>query len=258
MTDLSDIAARELPPKSHNNPPSDSEILGEQLTLKHVHAIRSAQADIAISEQIPDHFTAENEATYTTDLIKKMQNLTKEIERRRKEEKEPFLRQGQYVDSFFSELTDGLAAAIAKAKKPLDDWLRRKADAERVEREQIAKDIREQQEAALKTAVAAQSEDRPEAVDRAVEFTQQVKVADAIAAAPVTTMAKTIGKSGSAAKLNMKWVGEIRDVDVLDLNKLRPYIARAELDKALDRYVKQGGRQCEGATILEIIETNVR
>lgn len=254
---MADISTAQLPPAGHNKPPSDVEILGEQLTLRHVQAMRAAETHLAVVAQMPDHFTDENEATYTSDLMKLMQNLVKELERRRKEEKDPYLRQGQYVDSFFGEFSDKLQAGIKKAEALMTDWLKRKADAEQAARAADAKMIREQQEAALKVAVAAAGIERPAAVNHAVELTQQVKVADAIAAAPIASMAASTGKVSRAA-LATKWVGEITDIDQLELIKLRPYIARAALQDALDRYVRQGGRQCEGAKITETMQAKVK
>lgn len=252
-------------PKGHNNPPSDTEILSDNLTLRHVHAMRAAEGHLEIVANIPDHFTQENEASFTSDLIKLMQNLSKEMERRRKDEKEPFLRQGQFVDSFFGEYVTKLAAGIAKAKAPLDDWMKRKADAEQAERDATARLLQEQRDAALRAAVAPEAAggaektpaERAEAVEKVSSLNQQVKVAESIAAAPITTMAKTTGRA-SAAALDEKWIGTITDVDQLELVKLRPFLPLAELQKAVDRYVRQGGRQLAGAEIKKVVNVKVK
>jgi hypothetical protein len=253
MADLSDNG-QGIAPKNHNNPPSDLEMLGESLTLKYVHSMRAAEAHIAMVGQMPDHFTDENEASYTTDLIKLMQNCAKHLEGLRKEEKEPFLRQGQYVDSFFGDYINKLSAAIATAKRPLEDWLLRKAQAEQAQRDADAKLLHEQQAAAL-ARVAAEA--TPENIKQVIDNAQSVRVAAALVAQPINTMASTAGRS-SRAGLATKWVGTITDIESLDIVKLKPYIAVAELDKALARFVKQGGRQCEGAKIIETTESKVK
>lgn len=255
MADLSNLANRELPPKSHNNPPSDVEILGESLTLKHVHIMRAAEGHVEMADKIPDHFTEEVEATWTTDFIKLMQNCTKELERRRKEEKEPFLRQGQYVDSFFGDFVTKVEAAIAKAKKPLDDWLKRKADAEHEARIADMKMIREQQAAALTQATAPKA--GVEDVQKAISISHTLNIAEALAAQPVNSLARTKGKASSAG-LVTKWKGSIKSVESIDTIKLRPYFTQTELQNALDRFVKQGGRDCEGCEIKEITEAKVK
>lgn len=263
MADLSDIANRELPPKNHNNPPSETEWLGENLTLRHVHIIRAAEGHLAIADNIPAQFTAENEAEYITGFIKLMTNCQKELERRRKEEKEPFLRQGQYVDSFFGDIYEKLANAIVKANRPLSDWLQRKAHAEQEQRNREAEQLRKDQQHALASAATISAGPNPNseqitaAVDTAVNLTHAVHVAETVAAAPITSMASVATKSGTAG-LQTKWVGTIKNVEQLDLHKLRPYLAAAELQKALDRFVKQGGRTCEGAEIKETMDVKVK
>ena len=128
MTDIS------LPPKSHNNPPSDIEILEDQLALRHVSLMRDADAKNKLAAKIPEVFTAQNEADFVSDFIKEISALQKSLESARKEEKEPFLRQGQFVDKFFGDYIKGLDADIEKAKTPLTVWLKKCAAEEQARR----------------------------------------------------------------------------------------------------------------------------
>lgn len=258
MNNLSTISSSHLPEKNHNNPPSDVEWLEENLTLRHVHAIRAAEGHIEIAANIPEIFTQENEAKYTADFIKLMENCSKELERRREEEKNPFLRQGQCVDEFFKKLKNGLDESIKKAKIPLYAWIIKKATEEKQAREADARILIEQQQAAVKAAVSTTGEISSEnAVQNVVEIAQQVKIAESLAAAPFKTLASTSGRVADA-RLATKWVGTIKNVEELELVKLRPYIAIAELQKALDRYVRNGGRDCLGAEITEVTGVSVK
>lgn len=250
------------PSIGHNNPPSDAEWLAENLTLKYVNHLRAYEEHADIVGRMPGEFTEESEAAYTADLIKMMKNGTKEIERLRKTEKEPFLRQGQLVDSFFKEYTDKLDQAIERANRPLNDWLQRKAEAERQQRERDAAALREEQMRALKEAANMDSstltqEERAKIVDHAVTMTAVANTAEAIAKAPLNAMARTEGK-GSSAALAKKWIGTIKDINSLDLMTLRQFISASALQEALDRYVRQGGRKLEGAEIKEIIDVKVK
>jgi hypothetical protein len=250
----------QIAPKNHNNPPSELEFLEENINNRHKHAIEAAEGHIAIANQMPDHFMAQSEADYTTDFIKLMGNLQKELERRRKEEKEPFLRQGDFVDNFFNGVKGKLQAAIDRAAKPLQDWLQRKADEEKAKREADFKLLQEQQAAAMKAASeqsVEQPQERADAIQKAIDISQQTRVAESIAAAPITSMARSTGKTASAA-LKEEWVGTITDIDQLELIKLRPYISRAALDDAVKRYVKQGGRELAGAEIKKIMVPKVK
>lgn len=261
MVDLTENNAT-LPPKNHNNPPSELEMLGESLIIRNVQIIRAAEAHAAIVSHIPDHFTKENEAQYITGHISLMQNCQKELERRRKDEKAPYLAACDTVDSFFNDKKNELQVAIGKAKAPLDDWLKRKADAEKEAREREAALLRREQEEALQRAIDARTANQPREesqaiVEHAITMTNVSKIADTLAAAPITTMARTTSATAKSGLVS-SWVGTITDIDTLELQKLRPYISAAELQAALNRYVKQGGRQLEGALIKEVIETKVK
>lgn len=246
--------------KGHNNPPSELQILEEQLTVKNIHMMRVADDWIAIANQMPENFTEEMEAEYTTDLIKKMQLRAKDFERRRVEEKEPFLRQGQFVDSFFTEYKDKLQAAIDKAAGPLARWLTKKKEAEQAARDADAKLLQEMQASATQTLIAipeeAPEEQKAQAIQHLVDTSQASRTAQAIAATPISVTAT--GKSGSKGALKTVWVGTIQDTQQLDLHKLRPYITVKALEEALARFVKQGGRQCDGAEIKEVTDVKVK
>lgn len=251
-----------LPPRNHNVPPSDIEYLGENLTLRHVTLIRKAEEHVEFVKRIPDHFHSQMEADFTSDFIKRVQVCFKDLEKCRAEEKEPFLRQGQFVDTFFRDYKDKLQATEKKALSPLNEWLHEQARAEKARREEEANDLRREREAAIRAAAdidraTMTGQEVTETIDHAIIMTEVVKVADAVAAAPLVSMASSRGEY-SAAGLQKVWRGEVRDVSQLDMHKLRAHFTLPELQKALNRFVKSGGRQCEGAAITEEIETKVK
>ena len=251
----------ELPPKNHNNPPSEVDFLDENLRKRHAQAMKAADGHLDIIAKIPEALTKENEAKYITDLVALMQNLVKEVERRRKQEKDPFLRQGDYVDSFFGDIKKRLQAGIDGASAKLGAYLKQKAKAEQEERDAIAKLLAERAEAAADKLQAPEpdqtKEERNEAVQKVIHTVEAAKVAQSIAAAPVATMTRAQGSIAGAGLVN-KWVGTVKDVDQLDLTKLRPYLPPKELQAALDRAVKAGCRQCNGAEIKEVLDVKVK
>ena len=260
--------ANDLAPKNHNNPPSDLEILAEQITLRHVAIIRQAEAQIAMADNIPDGLqlgkdatcTAEQEASFLTDFVKKIQTVFKELERQRAGEKEPFLRQGQFVDTFFGDMKKKLQVAENKAMAPLNAYMQAKAWEEKYQREIEAEALRQEQAMALRAAGDTSGKQAAEAtkiIDHAITMTHAAEVATAAAAAPIQTMAAAKGKVGSAG-LRKVWRGTLKDKNGLDLSTLRPYLTEKVLQAALDAFVKAGGRRCEGAVIEEIIETKVK
>lgn len=257
MSDLSDVIAP-IAPKNHNNPPSELEYLSENLTLRHVQFIRTAEEKVSISLKIPDKFTEQNEADYTTSFIKSMQDLIKQAEKNRKEEKEPYLRQGDFVDDFFGGLKKKLSDAILRASAPLDAYLIKQRDEEAARREAEAAAMRKEAQAAIEAAAANKAPEKaPELIEHAITMTQVVKTAEIVAAAPINSMASTTVK-GARGSLKTEWNGIIVDVAQLDLHALRPYMTIVDLQKAVDRFVRAGGRKCEGVKITETTGVKVK
>lgn len=249
------------PAIGHNKPPSDIDILGESLTLRYISLIRQAEDHIEFVKNIPSQFHVQEEADFVSDFIKKVQTCFKSLEKARTEEKEPFLRQGQFVDDFFKKLKNKLQEVETKAIGPLNMWLAEQARQERAQREQEAEQLKREQEAAMKVVMETPSDTHEnslrEIFDHAITMTEVARAAENIATAPLESMAAAKGKF-SAAGLKKVWRGEIRNAADLDLNKLRPHFTLPELQKVLDRFVKAGGRQCEGAVITESMETKVK
>ena len=71
-------------------------------------------------------------------------------------------------------------------------------------------------------------------------------------------MAKTRGTTGAVSNLRTVWVGEMADIVMLDLEVLRYHISPEALQKAVNSFVKAGGRKLTGAKIYEKSETVVR
>ncbi len=236
------MANLDLPAKNHNNPPSELEILQENLTLRYVHLMRDSEGKIKLSEKIPAEFTAQNEADFVSDYIAEIGHIQKSLETARKEEKEPFLRQGQAVDEFFKSYKDKLDDSAGKAKIPLTNWLKKCAAEEQARRDAKLKLAQQAAAEAIKHVVTAE-----DAV-QAVEAQHIAEVAQKVAAAPVVSMAAATGKY-SSARLKEEWVGTIADIGAVDLERLRAYIKPEAIQVALNAYVKMGGRECKGCVI---------
>ena len=83
--------------------------------------------------------------------------------------------------------------------------------------------------------------------------TEQVAVkAEQVAqAARPNELAQSRGASGSLSSLRTVWVGEVISIESLDLNALRFHISQDALQKAVNSFVKAGGRKIHGAKIYE-------
>lgn len=247
MADLSDI----LPPKTHNMPPSDIELLEETLSIRYVHLMRDAEDKIALADKVPEQLSEQNEASFISDYISEIVILQKSLESARKEEKDPFLRQGQTVDEFFKKYKDKLESSINKVKIPLTVWLKKCAEEEKMRREAEAAKARAEAEKAIKHVVTADD------AAQAIATQEAAIIANKAAAAPIISMAVSSGKY-SKSTLKKEWVGTITDLQKVDLEKLRAYIKPEALQIALNAYVKMGGRSCEGCLIEETVKVGVK
>jgi hypothetical protein len=212
--------------------------------------MRDADAKNKLADKIPAEFTAQNEADFVSDYIAEIGLLQKSLESARKEEKEPFLRQGQAVDEFFKDYKVKLDSAVDKAKIPLTNWLKKCAAQEQARRDAEAAKLRAEAAVAVQQMgmAAIQNLATPDDIAKATQAQEAAIVADKVAAAPVVSMAAATGKY-SSARLKEQWVGTIEDITQVDLEKLRAYIKPEAIQVALNAYVKMGGREVKGCVI---------
>lgn len=196
-----------------------------------------------------------------TDYIKNLNGCAKNFESLRKTEKAPYLELGKTVDAFFKNEVSPMRIAKARAQGPLNAFLTKKAEEERKARDAEAKRLREEAEAKAAQAEAeAKANMTPESEttlkqairteQKAERFEKSVESGRGLAAAH--------GQTGAVASIHKKWVGEITDIENIDLEALRKFISRDDLQKAVNRFVSDGGRNLRGTSIYEKSETVVR
>lgn len=243
-------------------PESPEDTLGASLTEKHAKLLDGATRMIEAADRIPIIIEDEENAGKASDFIKMVTGLQKGLEAERVNEKEPYLRLGRAVDGFFKVKIDALSTAAARAKRPLDTFLKKKAAEEQRRRQDEANVLRQRQEEEARAAqLLANANLAPEAdkvMDQAVITEQQAAKAQQAAEAKPADMTHSRGESGARAALVTTWKGEIIDQALLDLNALRFHINPEALQKALNSFVKAGGRELVGARIFEDSQTVVR
>lgn len=126
-------------PNDHNNPPSAADLFAEQ--------IASLTAQVASFGEI-----TEETAGAANDIIKRAGQIAKEIDQRRKDEKQPHLDAGRSVDATYNPLKDSANALVAPLKRALAAFI---AEQKRLaEEERRAKEEKARQEAAKAAALA--------------------------------------------------------------------------------------------------------
>ena len=156
--------------------------------------------------------------------------------------------------------------AAKLASTPLTVYERRKADEARRAREEEERLAREAERAAREAAEAAaeavkSEEDLDAAIiaeEEANRAAQEAQDAARAAEANNAELSRNRGEHGAVASLRTTWTGEIADTHTLDLEVLRPFFSMDALQKAVNGFVRQGGRELKGARIFEQTHSVVR
>ncbi len=257
---MNEMASPTIAGMGHNtgHVPTPDEIR-ETLTVDFEAVTARADELLQGFERAPQTVDDEETARKVSDFIVQIGAAIKNTEATRVDRKEPYLTGGKAVDGFFNPISEKLK----QAKKALTDRLtvfqRAKAEAERAAREKAEREAREAEEAARKAAAEAEAAiERDEDLERAIAAEQAAKdaqdKADAAkreAAANAADMSRTRGDLGAVASLRTRWVGELVDRATLDLEALRQHLPQDGLERAINAYVKAGGRTLRGARIHE-------
>lgn len=273
-------AAREITAKD-NNPPTDAESLQANLTERAAEIIKRKDELIDAYGRTPELIDNEEDAGKMTHMVKLLTAAEGTAEKKRKEEKQPFLDGGTMVDAFFRDLAKPISDAKAAIMKRLTAYQVKKEAEERKRRDEEARRIAEQarlarEDADRKLAEAAQVEaqagqsigittgsheqltDAIEAEERAEDLTVAASIAASEAAAPTADLTRTRSDYGSTSSLSKPWVLKSVDKETVDLEKLRAHFSLADIEKAARSFVKLGGRELTGAVIAQEAKVTVR
>lgn len=190
-------------------------------------------------------------------LSAKARGAYKRCEELRDETKRPHLEAGRTIDAFFKALSARMEKANTALMMRATLYLDKKRAAEEARRR--AEEARQRQEAERKSREAeeAASAGEAERAARAAAAAAEAESRAHQAAEPVkaTDLART-QTAGGTATLSERWMFEITDFSALDLNALRPYLGRADIEKAIRALVRAGRRQLAGVRIFQ--ETKAR
>lgn len=235
----------------------------------------------------------ETEAQQKTaqDAYKDLDSALKEWNGLRIKEKEDYLAGSRAVDSHFQAVRERGAEVLSELNGRLAGYLQRKEAAARAKREAAARQAREeearkrqeaarlaeqerQQREALAAAERENREKEAAALRKKVEATQakrefteavaeganvQTRVAEARAAAPAPTLARTRGDS-SLGTLARGYDFVIEDAAAIPLEELRPFFSIDDIEKAVRAMVRVHGdkRALPGVRIFEDTKASIR
>lgn len=255
-------APQRLASAGHNNPPSDLEIVTYRLAERE-EEINAALTSIK-SKPLPEVIEDELAAGEVTERIKNLGHVKRGVADAHKEVKAPYLECGRAVDAWKNRIESLIDAERKLAEKPLNAYLSRKAEEERQRQLEIARQQREQAERLAAEAAAHQqaqiNDVASELLDAAVksESTAERIEQNVIHARPAD-LVKARSTTGAISSQKVAWVGRIISLRGIDLEVLRPYFTEEAVQKALNAFIKAGGRECGGAEIKEeIVGLNIR
>jgi len=205
--------------------------------------------------RVPAEIGDEETNKRAADFAKKIASHIKVLEGDHKGEKQPYLDGGRAVDGFFKTLIDRLGVAKKDVERRQTVFANKKAAEERRRREEEARLAKEAADRAAREALERAAQlpaDAAEAVlEDAIAAEDQAEAAVEAAQASQADLSRTRTDLGVVSSLRTTWKGEMVNRDELDLEKLRPYIPTDALERAINAFVKAGGRELRGANIFE-------
>lgn len=271
-----------------NRGPAAAENTRKMLERDYAALAESVQAILDRARELPNPVETEAQVALYVPVVKDLRDTRARIDAFHKAEKEPLLRSGQAVDSFFFRLWDKLArreknrgdaGALDVLQRRLDDFAARKlkeqqerAEREAAERARIARAAQEEADRLAREAeekrLAAERARKPETVEAkghiaaaAEQAASAAKVEAAVASdqaygAHVETLRRPADIVRQRTDEGMLTAGTEAYADVLDESKLDkaalwPYIGLAEKQKALRQWAKANGhtKQMDGADV---------
>lgn len=200
MVELSPLNPRAVP--GSNQAPDYAQQVTDRIAEEYREISNTLEKLLAEAREMPATVNSDTEALLLGGLIKRMRDVDARLESIRTLEKEPYLRGGNAVDSFFNALRDkiGRRNKTDRSAKPgatdilqarINDYQERKIaeerarqeaarrEAERIAREAAEKAAREAREAAEKAAAAERARKAENIQARQREAEAQQQAADA-------------------------------------------------------------------------------
>lgn len=244
----------------HNNPPPLAEILAENYA--------SVQSEIdAIAGRAnaaPKKVKSDADLDAVGVIVKDAKAMAKRVDGLRTAEKEPHLKAGREVDTFFKGLSDRLAKMAAVLGERASEYQREKLAEQRRKAEEEARKAREkaeaerrkaeEAEAAGRATVAARAEARAEIADeRAAAAEQALDMSNA-------DLARQRTASGLTASARTTFKVRITNLSELNLGPLGPYFDRDAVQKAANGWLRftKGADKLPGLEVYEDVQATFR
>ena len=255
---MSDLAENPRASIGGNNPPSLEELLAEKAA-----SLVAEMNKIGVEAKgAPEVVKTEDDLDKVGNIIVRANKVVRSLEEMRKFEKQPFLDGGRTVDGFFKTHLDKLAKTISILDRRANVYTQEKLAAERRRREAEAEALRQEEQRRREAAARAEEEGRARHAalhaDKADRAAERLEEAEGAALQTNADIVRTRTDSGVAVGARTTWRGEITNIAEVDLEALRPYLLRADIEKAINTAVRVGVRDLKGVRIFEDVKTTFR
>lgn len=210
--------------------------------------------------EMPKKIAGEDDLAKVGVFIADCKALVKKIDGVRTDEGRPILDAQRGINDFFKRLSLLVSDNAEPVQRAADDYARRKAAEERARREREADEARRREEEARAKAEKAKTADAAILANARAEMEAgKAERAEAAADASVADMVKT-RVEGVTASARVDWTFRIDDYDAIDLNALRPYLARPDVEKAIRSMVRiqKGSTKLAGVSVYEDVKSTFR
>lgn len=243
----------------HNNPPKTRQ---ELLAETYADTLAKEQTIIARAEKLPAKVQNEDELLKLGEVIKDARKLAKAIDEDRKTEVKPHLEAQREINGFMNAYSERLEALAKRLEDRATDFQRAKAAEERRRLEDEARRAREEQDRQRDIAEAEAQRNRLNSAakheDKAEEAAENAARAEVAAQASAAELTRVRSSTGTIATSKQSWDFAIDKIENVDLEKLRPYLARDVLEKAIRAFVRMGGRELAGVRIFQDTRASFR
>ena len=237
--------------------------LAERLPEDYAKHATEIEALAARANKLPAEIKNEEQLGEVGKVVKDAATLINKIEFDREIEVRPHLTGQREVNAFFKIFTDRLDRMRSVLAQRGTDYTRKKVNEERIAREDAARKAREEEDKKRETARKAEEANRPAAAAKATaaadNAAETARRNEAEAAAPAATFART-SFGGVTASAKTEWTFKITDYDAIPLEKLRAWISRAEVEKAIRALIKRDkkGASLPGVEFFEDVKASFR
>lgn len=237
----------------HNQPPTDEQILADQLATEYSRDVEEYQNAVADESFLPETIDSDEANGKYSDYDKRLSRIKSALESFRKKEKAPHSAKVAVIDSFFKGKTDKIKEINERIDKKMEVYLQKKADEKRraaeakaeEERREAARKLKEAQDAQRVAEEAARKQrEESERILREAAAAQR-KAEEEAAAARKKAEEEAAAIRANAAEQQRKQQEELDNLRLQAEKDKKAIAAAEEAKKEADRAAKQAERDAK-------------